>query len=286
MAIFISSLLPCKARHKGSFNSEKEYAVLHSQRFFAALFKTALAALFFSPTPTYAAGSASSCNALIYEGKAYTVCQIDLKRHAVRLFWKDPAGQPYGYLGSLPRTDEAKNPLLFASNAGMFKPDYSPAGLYVENGRQLFAANTHSGGGNFHKKPNGVFYVTREGAGVAETGAYLKRKIKADFATQSGPMLVVNGHLHPAFRNDSTSFKRRDGIGVRNETTVFFAISDQDVPFIEFARLFRDKLKCPNALFLDGGSVPTVYFSDAKRGNNILPMGPMLGVFQRPISAQ
>jgi uncharacterized protein YigE (DUF2233 family) len=260
--------------------------VLHSQGFLTALFKTALAALLLGPAAAHAAESASSCNALTYEGKAYTVCQIDLKRHAIRLFWKDPAGKPYGYLGGLPRTDEAKNSLLFASNAGMFKPDYSPAGLYVENGRQLFPANTRGGYGNFHKRPNGVFYVNRQGAGVAETSAYLKRKITADFATQSGPMLVVNGKLHPAFRDDSASFKRRDGIGVRDETTVFFAISDQDVTFIEFARLFRDKLKCPNALFLDGGSVPTVYFSDAGRGNNLFPMGPMLGVFQRPITAQ
>jgi uncharacterized protein YigE (DUF2233 family) len=270
----------------GSFASEKEYAMQHSRRFFAA-FRAAAAAAFLScPAPAHAAGGASPCNALTYEGKAYTVCQIDLKRHAIRLFWKDPAGQPYGYLRSLPRTDEAKAPLLFAANAGMFKPDFSPAGLYVENGRQVVPANTRSGYGNFHKKPNGVFYVDRQGAGVAETGAYVKRKIKADFATQSGPMLVINNKLHPAFRDGSASFKRRDGIGVRNETTVIFAISDQEVTFIEFARLFRDKLKCPNALFLDGGSVPTVYFSDAWGGGNLLPMGPMLGVFQRSTSQQ
>ena len=260
--------------------------MLQSRRFIAAFFRTAVAALLSSLAPARAAEGASPCNAMTFQGKAYTVCQIDLKRHAIRLFWKDPSGEPYGYLGRLPSSDAAKNPLLFAANAGMFKPDYSPAGLYVEYGRQFVPANTRAGSGNFHKKPNGVFYVNRQGAGVAETGAYLKRGIKADFATQSGPMLVIDGRLHPGFRADSASFKRRDGIGVRDETTVFFAISDQEVTFTEFARLFRDKLKCPNALFLDGGSVPTVYFSDARLGGNLLPMGPMLGVFQRPIAAQ
>jgi hypothetical protein len=49
--------------------------------------------------------------------------------------------------------------------------------------------NTTSGYGNFHMKPNGVFYVSVDRAAVAETRAFLKQRPQADLATQSGPMI-------------------------------------------------------------------------------------------------
>jgi uncharacterized protein YigE (DUF2233 family) len=261
-----------------------ENAVLHVRPFRATTaalviaFTTALGAC-----PGKTAEGASICTPIAFEEKVYTVCEIDLRHLEARLFWKDSNGLPYGFLSRLPQMSAgAGSPLLFATNAGMFQPDYSPAGLYVENRQQLFPVNTKGGYGNFHKKPNGVLYVSGRTGGVLETRAWLKQKPKADFATQSGPMLVIDGQLHPRFSASSTSVKRRDGIGARNSHTLVFAISDQEVTFIQFARLFRDRLKCPNALFLDGGSVPTLYQAETGRGGNVLPMGPMLAVFRRP----
>jgi len=114
-----------------------------------------------------------------------------------------------------------------------------------------------------------------------ETRAFAKQRPEADLATQSGPMLVINGRLHPRFDRNSTSLKARNGVGVRADGKVVFAISQAEVSFDAFARLFRDALNCPNALFLDGGSAASLYAPSFNRYGNILSLGPMLAVFER-----
>jgi uncharacterized protein YigE (DUF2233 family) len=232
------------------------------------------------------AGATSPCQTITHERSTYTVCSVDLHTHIIQLFWKRADGVDYRHLDRLPQTLDARSgPLLFATNAGMFDPAYRPVGLYVENGRQLVGANTRSGWGNFHMKPNGVFYSAGERAGVLETGAYLKQGLHPGMATQSGPMLVINGKLHPRFSLNNPSLKRRDGVGSCAGHSVTFAISEREVSFDAFARLFRDVLKCDNALFLDGGSVPSLYVPLLQRGSNVLPLGPMIGVYQKSANA-
>lgn len=259
-------------------------------------------------TPQAGASQASSfkpCRNVEHESASFTVCEVDLRRHAVRLFWRRPDGQAYGYLGALPQTlpqaptASADSPsaapprglpatsaasrgrLLFAMNGGMFHPDYKPVGLYVEGGREVTRVNTRNGPGNFHLKPNGIFFMTASGAGVLDTTAYLKARPPAEFATQSGPMLVINGRLHPRFSKEGESQKARNGVGVRDANTIVFAISEGEVSFGLFARLFRDTLKTPNALFLDGGSAPALYGPSLSRSGNFLPLGPMIAVFEK-----
>jgi uncharacterized protein YigE (DUF2233 family) len=222
------------------------------------------------------------CRAMEYERSAYTICEVDLRQQTIRLYWKRPDGTPYAYLSALPRALEGEaGKLLFATNAGMFDPALKPVGLYVEQGRELAHANTRSGYGNFHMKPNGIFYLSADRAAVAETGAFLKRRPRAELATQSGPMLVINGRLHPRFDRRSTSLKARNGVGVRADGKVIFAVSQGEVSFDAFARLFRDGLNCPNALFLDGGSAASLYAPSLNSHGNIVSLGPMLAVFER-----
>lgn len=222
------------------------------------------------------------CRQLNHDRDSYTVCEVDLRKNAVRLYWRRPDGSPYGFLQSLPRTLGGKSDeLLFATNAGMFDPNFRPVGLYVEEGHELVRANTKSGFGNFHLKPNGVFYVKGDMAGVLETSTYLRLRPAVDFATQSGPMLVLNGRVHPKFDRASLSLKMRNGVGVRSPNSIVFAISQTEVSFDAFARLFRDTLKCSDALFLDGGSASSLYVPSIRLGGNILPLGPMLGVFAK-----
>ena len=116
---------------------------------------------------------------------------------------------------------------------------------------------------------------------VAETGAFLKQRPQADLATQSGPMLVINGRLHPRFDRRSTSLKARNGVGVRADGKVIIVLSQGEVSFDAFARLFRDGLNCPNALFLDGGSAASLYAPSLNSHGNIVSLGPMLAVFER-----
>lgn len=219
------------------------------------------------------------CRPVRFAERAFVVCTVDLRRYEVRTFWRDPNGEVLGSFSRLRNTPAGRH-LAFAMNAGMFHEDRSPVGLYVENGRQLKAANTRNGPGNFHLKPNGVFYVKGNRAGVLETGAYLKRKIRPDHATQSGPMLVIDGRIHPRFSEQSTSLKIRNGVGVKGQHTVVFAISEEPVTFITFARLFRDALGCPDALFLDG-SISSLYAPGLERMDMLRPMGPMVGALPR-----
>lgn len=227
------------------------------------------------------APAAPVCRAVMHEDARYTVCEVDLRRSAVRLFWKKPNGDAYGHLSALPATDaETGGRMLFAMNAGMYHPDYRPVGLYVENRRELARVSTARGPGNFHMKPNGILHIAGTTADVTETGAFLKRRPQVDFATQSGPMLVIDGRLHPRFTADGESRKGRNGVGARDAHTLVFAISEGEVSFGAFARLFRDALKTRNALFLDGGSVPVLYVP-GQRGGNFLPLGPMVAAYAR-----
>ncbi len=216
------------------------------------------------------------CRDVMFESASYTVCAIDLRTHDVRLAWKAPSGDVYGSLGTFARAaTRAGSPPSFAMNAGMYHADGRPVGLYVEGGRELARLSTARGPGNFHLKPNGVFFVTASEAGVMETARYLKAKPAAQFATQSGPMLVIDGRLHPRFSADGPSLKIRNGVGVRDGQMVMFAISNEGVSFGSFARLFRDELKCANALFLDG-SISSLWAPSAGRQDELWPVGPIV----------
>ena len=246
------------------------------------LFWVIAAALFaFLPGRDAGAADKPACRPTNFERHAYTLCEAPLTRFDIRVFWRRPDGSSYTYLSALPKTDKKGGRLAFALNGGMFHPDYRPVGLYIEEGRELVRANTRPGPGNFHLKPNGVFYVGEGIAGVLDTAAFLKQKPKAVYATQSGPMLVIGGKLHPRIAHASASEKMRDGVCVRDGTALF-AISEQGVAFDTFERLFRDGLKCRDALFLDGGSAPALYVPSASRpGNSFVGLGPMIAVYEK-----
>lgn len=219
------------------------------------------------------------CLPVTFKNSAFVACTIDLRSHELKLFWKDASGEPYATFSRLPEEMDGA-PLVFAMNAGMYHADLSPVGLHVEDGETLKRASTRDGPGNFHLKPNGVFFISGGAAAVLPTEDYLDRAADADLATQSGPMLVIDGEFHPRFLPRSTSRKRRNGVGVREDGTVVFAISQGTVTFWEFAELFRDHLGCDNALFLDG-SMSSLYAPDLGRADAIRPMGPIIAAFAR-----
>ena len=239
-----------------------------------------LASLALSATPAIA--GENPCFAVEADGAAYTVCDFDARKSDIRLFLRDGKGATYGDFSRLSGDLSGKGEtLVFAMNAGMYAEDRAPVGLYVENGRTLKNANTRPGPGNFHMKPNGVFWVDGPHAGVTETGRFLKRRQRAQFATQSGPMLVIGGRIHPRIHEDGTSQKFRNGVCVRDGHIARFAISNQPVTFYEFARLFRDRLRCQDALFLDGGAASSLYAPSLSRHDRFIPaMGPIVGVVE------
>lgn len=224
--------------------------------------------------------AAAECGPLDEAGNRYTLCVVDLRESELRLFWQDDAGAPFVTFAAINGALAAEGAeLAFAMNAGMYDSAYSPVGLYIEDGRELVPANTNEGPGNFHLLPNGVFYWSGETAGIMETNRFITERPAATFATQSGPMLLIDGEVHPRFLPDSDSDKIRNGVGIIDENTVVFALSETTVTFFEFALLFRDRLGVRDALFFDG-SVSEIYIRELNRAG-LGWFGPMVGVVER-----
>jgi uncharacterized protein YigE (DUF2233 family) len=227
------------------------------------------------------AETGSPCRIDNYENRGFVVCEFDLQHYDLKLFWKKPDGEIYGSLQNIPHGHQSnKDTLVFATNGGMYRPDRSPVGLYIENGRMLQAAVTASGSGNFYLKPNGIFFVSGNTAGILETSRFLRERSHADNATQSGPMLVIGGRIHPRFLSDSTSEKIRNGVGITDTKKVIFAIANDPVTFMQFAKFFRDRLHCPDALYLDG-SISSIYAPSVQRADYLWPLGPIIAVYVR-----
>jgi uncharacterized protein YigE (DUF2233 family) len=174
----------------------------------------------------------------------------DPKTQDVRLFWKDDSGRLFGNLERL-RAWCGPGRLIFAMNGGMFRQDHSPVGLFIQQGKKISPLDTSAGEGNFYLQPNGVFYLTADRrAGICPAKAFRDRGQVA-YATQSGPMLLIDGSFHPAFREGSANVNIRNGVGILPDNRILFALSKQPLNFYAFARFFRDR-GCRNALYLDG----------------------------------
>ncbi|MFN3207637.1 MAG: phosphodiester glycosidase family protein [Roseovarius sp.] len=223
---------------------------------------------------------AVDCEAIRHDGARYTVCKVDTTRETLRLFLNDPmTGETLGSFSKVERQVRgAGKTLAFAMNAGMYHQDRSPVGHYVENGRESKALITRDGPGNFGLLPNGVFCVGSGRADVLETRRFEREKPECRYASQSGPMLVIDGKLHPRFLKDSDSLNIRNGVGTTADgRTAWFVISEEKVNFDAFARVFRDVLKVPQALYFDG-SISRLYAPQLGRHDGGFPMGPIVGV--------
>ncbi|HEX2559522.1 phosphodiester glycosidase family protein [Phenylobacterium sp.] len=222
------------------------------------------------------------CRIETFEGARFTVCAYRPERHELRLAWRDRSGAPLRTLARLakhlgPEADSVR----FAMNAGMYEPDLSPVGLHVEQGRLLRPLNTADAAGNFYLKPNGVFFVGNDGrAAVATAEAYARRTRSPAWATQSGPMLLVGGELHPRIQPDGASRLVRNGVGAGPDGEALFVISEGPVSFGKLARFFRDGLGCKDALYLDG-TVSQLWAPRQGRRDRGPALGPMVVVLDR-----
>lgn len=218
---------------------------------------------------------AGVCRDTSFEGVPYTVCEV-APGADLRLFLNGPSGN-LGSFEAVNRQLAAEGKaLVFAMNAGMYHPDRSPVGLYVERSAEQAPLVTTSGGGNFGLVPNGVFCIGPRFR-VIETRAFAAERPECSYATQSGPMLVIDGALHPRFLADSPSTYIRNGVGVTPDGRALFAISGRAVNFHSFARFFRDALGTPDALYLDG-SISRLFSPELRRNDLGFAMGPIIGL--------
>lgn len=231
--------------------------------------------LFFLALPALAE---APCAPVTFDAAPYTVCTIDPAIADVSLHHTDASGEIIGQPVRLEaQMAAAGRRMLLATNAGMYHADRAPVGLLVIEGEERAPLVRGDGPGNFQLLPNGVFWMADGGAYVTETEAYHTAAPTPEIATQSGPMLVIDGALHPAFREGSESVFRRNGVGVDGQGRVVIAISETPVNLHSFARFFRDHLGSDNALYLDG-KISRLIIPGEDRYEFGLNMGPILAV--------
>ena len=232
------------------------------------------------PNATTNAGPAvaSACEAVVFEGVPLTHCVADPAQHRIATDLGPKGGAPYRSFATLAADRAEARRIAFAINGGMFGEDGKPIGYYVEGGERLKTLSRADGGGNFHLKPNGVFFGTgAKWQVMASEAFYAKVGDRPAFGTQSGPMLVIDGELHPEFAEEGPSKQIRNGVGVDAVGRAHFVISDAPVSFGRFASYFRDELKTPNALYLDG-SVSSLWDPARGRQDARAPLGPLIVV--------
>ena len=170
-------------------------------------------------------------SALLFVGHAQPTCSFEEGVHRL----EDRAGQR----------------VAMAMNGGMFHADGAPVGLLVEDGTERFPLNRESGKrGNFFLLPNGVFGQDAQGAFRVVTTEQAEEVVWQE-ATQSGPMLLIDGQPHPVFNEASKNVNIRNGVGVRSDGSVVFGMSIEPITFHAFATAFADQ-GCQQALYLDG----------------------------------
>lgn len=223
----------------------------------------------------------AACTVHTFEASRFVVCTYDARRQDLRLMSQDRDGN---YLRSFEALQAAlgrdARRVRFAMNAGMFDASGAPIGLYVEDTQQKHRLSLTDGPGNFHMKPNGVFWQDEAGEVHVDTSEYYDATAPAArWATQSGPMLLIDGELHPQIQNDGPSRYVRNGVGV-HDGVAYFAISEAPVSFGKFARFLRDALKCENALYLDG-AVSSLWEPSSGRRDSGNSLGPMVVVSGR-----
>ena len=228
------------------------------------------------------AAGAVECRDTEFDGARYTMCEVDAAQEDLRLFLKNDQGQLLGQFGAVNTMLAAKGQTLaFAMNAGMYHQDRSPVGHYVERGEELMQVVPNAGPGNFGLLPNGIFCIRPGRADVIETLRFVDEKPACTYATQSGPMLVIDGALHPRFLPDSTSRYVRNGVGTSADgTRAIFVLSRDAVTFHQFGRFFRDELKLPQALYFDG-SISRLYAPQIGRDDLGFALGPIVGVVEK-----
>ena len=221
----------------------------------------------------------SACSPVRFEGSRFTHCIADPEKHRVRTVLAGPGGEPYrGFEAIAAARGEDAPEIAFAMNAGMYDDAGRPIGYYVEGGERVQTLNRAEGSGNFHLKPNGVFYGSDGEWRIRTTDDFFTSvSSRPEFGTQSGPMLVIDGALHPRFSGEGESRKLRNGVGIDARGRAHFAISEEPVSFGRFARLFRDRFETPNALFLDG-SVSALWDPARERRDARANLGPFLVV--------
>jgi uncharacterized protein YigE (DUF2233 family) len=216
--------------------------------------------------------------AAILENDSFLSFRVNPKKQNLKLYYKDEKGDALGSIENLKKWVESKGQkLVFAMNGGMYMEGGRPLGLYIENYQTISPINKRlHPGANFYSKPNGVFYIDSNNvAAICKTENFVNSgNIK--YATQSGPMILFDGEIHPACKKNSPYTAVRNGVGILPGNEVLFVLTATDVSFYQFMNYFKSS-GCKDALFFDG-NVSLAYLPEKNWINDGGAFGVMVGV--------
>lgn len=213
----------------------------------------------------------------------YDCYEVNLKETNLSLFWQNEKGEPLRNIDALQKhLDRKGKHLVFAMNAGMYKRDNSPQGLFIQDGKELVPIDRRKEEyGNFYMQPNGVFLIdTTNSASLIITDQFDSVDLKkAVFATQSGPMVLIDGEVNEKFNEKSNSKHIRNGVGIIDKNNIVFVISNKQVNLYDFANVFKEHFNCSNALYLDG-AISRMYLPEIQRLQKGGDFGPIIGIYK------
>ncbi len=201
---------------------------------------------------TFVIGSAACRSEVKKADENFTAFIVDPQQSNVEFFWSDADGKIFKNFENVRKeVEKSGKKLRFAMNGGMYQEDQKPLGLFIQNGKTLAPLNRREANGNFYLKPNGIFGVRKDNEAFLTRTENFADDGQIKFATQSGPMLLVDGNINAQFTEKSDNLNIRNGVCVLEDGRIVFAISRRAVNFYDFANYFRDA-GCRDALYLDG----------------------------------
>ncbi|MDP3560448.1 MAG: phosphodiester glycosidase family protein [Legionellaceae bacterium] len=167
------------------------------------------------------------------------VFRIDLQHFDLGLLPAKTLNQKHASVDSLVQHSHA----LLGINAGFFDLNYKPLGLRIHHYQEYSSLKKISWWG--------VFYIRHQKASIASVKNF-EHSPDIAFAVQSGPRLLINGHIPPLRPGRA----ERTALGVTPDNKVIILVTDNfALSTTELAQMMKDSpILCNYALNLDGGS--------------------------------
>ena len=167
------------------------------------------------------------------------VFRISLKKNQMDIVLANVLSQQQASVDEIAHFSKA----LITINGGFFDHNYQPLGLRVSHQHQHSPLKRISWWG--------IFYIENQKPYLSNVQQFQNTK-QLDFAIQSGPRLLINGHIpHLKAGRDE-----RSALGISNDDQVIILITDNaPLTTTAVAKLMKSPpLNCKEALNLDGGS--------------------------------
>ena len=166
--------------------------------------------------------------------------RIDLNNNRLDLVMANSLSQQYASADEFAHYSNA----YLTINGGFFDRDYHPLGLRISNQQQHNPLKRISWWG--------IFYIKDQKPHLTSV-QHFKSHQQIDFAVQSGPRLLVKGHIIPSLKPGRAE---RSALGIAQDGRVVILVTDNEpMTTTTLAALMQSPpLNCQDALNLDGGS--------------------------------